>query len=157
MELSVTDKELVLLDCETQELIERYPLSHIDSVQDINDDPLLNSVLVFSTTQTPEKYAAVHLFQCDKIPVSCQDTSSNLKYSYPCCLLSSLVVYQLCRSLCYSCTEAIRWSKAHCVPQLSVSWLLSHEDNTQSLTWVGHSSEVGSLSLCLSIFIFTPQ
>lgn len=121
MELSVTDKELVLLDCETQELIERYPLSHIDSVQDINDDPLLNSVLVFSTTQTPEKYAAVHLFQCDKIPVSCQDTSSNLKYSYPCCLLSSLVVYQLCRSLCYSCTEAIRWSKAHCVPQLSVS------------------------------------
>ena len=70
MELSVTDNELVLRDTDTQELIERYPLSHIDSVQDVNDDPMLKSVLVFSTTQTPEKYAAVHLFQCDKIPVS---------------------------------------------------------------------------------------
>ena len=69
MELSVTDNELVLLDTETQELIERYPLSHIDSVQDVNDDPMLKSVLVFSTIQTPEKYAAVHLFQCDKVPV----------------------------------------------------------------------------------------
>ena len=70
MELSVTDNELVLRDTETQELIERYPLSHIDSVQDVSDDPMLKSVLVFSTVQTPEKYAAVHLFQCDKIPVS---------------------------------------------------------------------------------------
>ncbi|CAB4024901.1 epidermal growth factor receptor kinase substrate 8-like [Paramuricea clavata] len=70
MELSVTDNELVLLDTETQELIERYPLSHIDSVQDVNDDPMLKSVLVFSTIQTPEKYAAVHLFQCDKVPAN---------------------------------------------------------------------------------------
>ena len=70
MELSVTDNELVLRDTDTQELIERYPLSHIDSVQDVNDDPMLKSVLVFSTIQTPEKYAAVHLFQCDKVPVS---------------------------------------------------------------------------------------
>ena len=71
MELSVTDRELVLLDLETQQLIERYPLSNIDSVEDINDDPLLKSVLIFSTLQTPDKYAAVHLFQCDKVPVSC--------------------------------------------------------------------------------------
>ena len=73
MELSITENELVLRDTDTQELIERYPMSHIDSVQDVNDDPMLRSVLVFSTMQTPEKYAAVHLFQCDKVPVSQTD------------------------------------------------------------------------------------
>lgn len=70
MELSITEKEIILRDFQTQELIERYPSSHVDSVQEVNDDPMLKSVLVFSTVQTAEKYAAVHLFQCDKVPVS---------------------------------------------------------------------------------------
>ncbi|XP_028399597.1 epidermal growth factor receptor kinase substrate 8-like isoform X2 [Dendronephthya gigantea] len=83
MELSITDNELVLRDTETQELIERYPLSHIDSVQDINDDPMLKSVLVFSTIQTPEKYAAVHLFQCDKVPASVIAPEINTMMSKP--------------------------------------------------------------------------
>ncbi|XP_046859573.1 epidermal growth factor receptor kinase substrate 8-like isoform X2 [Xenia sp. Carnegie-2017] len=68
MELSITEKEIILRDFQTQELIERYPSSHVDSVQEVNDDPMLKSVLVFSTVQTAEKYAAVHLFQCDKVP-----------------------------------------------------------------------------------------
>ena len=53
-----------------QDVIEVYPLSSIGQVQAISDDRDLSSVLVFCTMQTEHKYAAMHLFQSERLPVS---------------------------------------------------------------------------------------
>lgn len=50
-------------------MIEVYPLSSITVVEHLNDDIDLNSVLLFTTQQTENKYAATHLFQSDRVPV----------------------------------------------------------------------------------------
>ena len=47
-----------------------YPLSTVGLVQNLTEDSDLNNVLVFSTLQTDNKFAAMHLFQSDKVPVS---------------------------------------------------------------------------------------
>ncbi|EDO29184.1 predicted protein [Nematostella vectensis] len=70
MEMRLTDTDIVLLDGETQNVIEVYPLASIGTVQHISDDTDLNSVLLFSTLQTDDKYAATHLFQSDRVPVA---------------------------------------------------------------------------------------
>ncbi|KXJ05826.1 Epidermal growth factor receptor kinase substrate 8, partial [Exaiptasia diaphana] len=70
MEMRLTDNDIVLLDGETQDVIEVYPLSSISVVQHINEDSDLNSVLLFTTQQTDEKYAATHLFQSDRVPAA---------------------------------------------------------------------------------------
>ncbi|EDO28030.1 predicted protein, partial [Nematostella vectensis] len=51
-------------------VIEVYPLASIGTVQHISDDTDLNSVLLFSTLQTDDKYAATHLFQSDRVPAA---------------------------------------------------------------------------------------
>ncbi|XP_048580812.1 epidermal growth factor receptor kinase substrate 8 isoform X2 [Nematostella vectensis] len=70
MEMRLTDTDIVLLDGETQNVIEVYPLASIGTVQHISDDTDLNSVLLFSTLQTDDKYAATHLFQSDRVPAA---------------------------------------------------------------------------------------
>lgn len=54
-----------------QDVIEVYPLTSIGQVQAISEDSDLSNVLVFCTMQTEHKYAAMHLFQSEKLPVSC--------------------------------------------------------------------------------------
>ncbi|KAK2568293.1 Epidermal growth factor receptor kinase substrate 8 [Acropora cervicornis] len=68
MEMRLTDSDVVLLDGETQDVIEVFPLSTIGHVHHFSDDPDLNSVLVFNTIQTEHKFGAVHLFQSDRVP-----------------------------------------------------------------------------------------
>lgn len=63
-----------------QDVIEVYPLSSISVVQHISEDSDLNSVLLFTTQQTDEKYAATHLFQSDRVPVS-KTVSNNVSVS----------------------------------------------------------------------------
>ena len=46
-----------------------FSLNTIGHVHHFSDDPDLNSVLVFNTIQTEEKFAAMHLFQSDRVPV----------------------------------------------------------------------------------------
>ena len=53
----------------SQDVVEVFPLSSIGHVHHFNDDPDLNSVLVFNTVQTEDKFAAMHLFQSDRVPV----------------------------------------------------------------------------------------
>lgn len=52
-----------------QDVVEVYSLNTIGHVHHFSDDPDLNSVLVFNTIQTKEKFAAMHLFQSDRVPV----------------------------------------------------------------------------------------
>ncbi|XP_015761080.1 PREDICTED: epidermal growth factor receptor kinase substrate 8-like [Acropora digitifera] len=70
MEMRLTDSDVVLLDGETQDVIEVFPLSTIGHVHHFSDDPDLNSVLVFNTIQTEHKFGAVHLFQSDRVPAA---------------------------------------------------------------------------------------
>ena len=93
MELSLANNAVSLIDFETGQLIKRYFLSRIYSVQDINDDPMFKSVLVLrsSTWQTPLKYG-VDFFQCDKVPVSCITSHLDLSgFSNACFVASALV------------------------------------------------------------------
>ena len=82
MALSVANNAVSSIDFETQQLIKRYFLSRIYSVQDINDDPMFKSVLVLrsSAWQTPQK-CGVDFFQCDKVPVSCITSHLDLSWS----------------------------------------------------------------------------
>jgi len=57
-----------------QDVVEVFSLNTIGHVHHFSDDPDLNSVLVFNTIQTDEKFAAMHLFQSDRVPV-CTDAS----------------------------------------------------------------------------------
>ena len=52
-----------------QDVVEVFSLNTIGHVHHYSDDPDLNSVLVFNTIQTEEKFAAMHLFQSDRVPV----------------------------------------------------------------------------------------
>ena len=52
-----------------QDVVEVFSLNTIGHVHHFSDDPDLNSVLVFNTIQTEEKFAAMHLFQSDRVPV----------------------------------------------------------------------------------------
>lgn len=70
MEMRLTDTDVVLLDGETQDVIEVFPLNTIGHVHHFNDDPDLNSVLVFNTIQTEQKIGAMHLFQSDRVPAA---------------------------------------------------------------------------------------
>ena len=56
-----------------QDVVEVFPLSVIEHVHHFSDDPDLNSVLVFNTLQSEDKFAAMHLFQSDRVPVSNPD------------------------------------------------------------------------------------
>ena len=49
--------------------MEVFSLNTIGHVHHFSDDPDLNSVLVFNTLQTEDKFAAMHLFQSDRVPV----------------------------------------------------------------------------------------
>lgn len=46
-----------------------FSLSTIGHVHHFSDDPDLNSVLVFNTMQTENRFGAMHLFQSDRVPV----------------------------------------------------------------------------------------
>lgn len=46
-----------------------FSLSTIGHIHHFSDDPDLNSVLVFITMQTENRFAAMHLFQSDRVPV----------------------------------------------------------------------------------------
>ena len=46
-----------------------FSLNTVGHVHHFSDDPDLNSVLVFNTLQTENKFAAMHLFQSDRVPV----------------------------------------------------------------------------------------
>lgn len=52
-----------------QDVVEVFSLNTIGHVHHFSDDADLNSVLVFNTIQTEEKFAAMHLFQSDRVPV----------------------------------------------------------------------------------------
>lgn len=60
--------------------MEVFSLSTIGQVHHFSDDPDLNSVLVFNTLQTDDKFAAMHLFQSDRVPVC---TCNNSAATYP--------------------------------------------------------------------------
>lgn len=49
--------------------MEVFSLTTVGHVHHFTDDPDLNSVLVFNTLQTENKFAAMHLFQSDRVPV----------------------------------------------------------------------------------------
>lgn len=49
--------------------MEVFSLNTVGHVHHFSDDPDLNSVLVFNTLQTENKFAAMHLFQSDRVPV----------------------------------------------------------------------------------------
>lgn len=70
MEMRLTDTDVVLLDGETQDVVEVFSLSTIGHVHHFSDDPDLNSVLVFNTMQTEDRFAAMHLFQSDRVPAA---------------------------------------------------------------------------------------
>ncbi|XP_078366164.1 epidermal growth factor receptor kinase substrate 8-like isoform X2 [Oculina patagonica] len=70
MEMRLTDTDVVLLDGETQDVVEVFSLNTIGHVHHFSEDPDLNSVLVFNTLQTEEKFAAMHLFQSDRVPAA---------------------------------------------------------------------------------------
>ena len=53
----------------TQDVVEVFSLNTVGHVHHFSDDPDLNSVLVFNTLQTENKFAAMHLFQSDRVPV----------------------------------------------------------------------------------------
>lgn len=58
-----------------------FSLSTIGHVHHFSDDPDLNSVLVFNTMQTENRFGAMHLFQSDRVPVcTFMDCSSSLYY-----------------------------------------------------------------------------
>lgn len=70
MEMRLTDTDVVLLDGETQDVVEVFSLNTVGHVHHFSDDPDLNSVLVFNTLQTENKFAAMHLFQSDRVPAA---------------------------------------------------------------------------------------
>lgn len=70
MEMRLTDTDVVLLDGETQDVVEVFSLTTVGHVHHFTDDPDLNSVLVFNTLQTENKFAAMHLFQSDRVPAA---------------------------------------------------------------------------------------
>ncbi|XP_070566544.1 LOW QUALITY PROTEIN: epidermal growth factor receptor kinase substrate 8-like [Ptychodera flava] len=68
MTLQLTDREIILIDNETQETLENFPLNSIIMATAVINECNYNSVLVFSCKDSSQKNPDMHLFQCDHIP-----------------------------------------------------------------------------------------
>ncbi|XP_006818811.1 epidermal growth factor receptor kinase substrate 8-like [Saccoglossus kowalevskii] len=83
MTLQITDREIILVDNETQETLENFPLNTIIMTTAVINECNYNSVLVFSCKDHSQKTPDMHLFQCDHIQadVIAAELQSSMEYA----------------------------------------------------------------------------
>ncbi|CAL1595722.1 unnamed protein product [Knipowitschia caucasica] len=67
MLLQVTDRAVRLLDCDTQEELENFPLSTIHMVQPVLNQSRYKSVLLLMCQDRDQHHPDVHFFHCDQV------------------------------------------------------------------------------------------
>ncbi|XP_068595502.1 epidermal growth factor receptor kinase substrate 8-like protein 2 [Brachionichthys hirsutus] len=67
MLLQVTDKAVRLLDCDTQEELENFPLSTIHMSQTVLNQPRYPSVLLLMCQDKEQHRPDIHFFHCDEV------------------------------------------------------------------------------------------
>ncbi|CAG08770.1 unnamed protein product, partial [Tetraodon nigroviridis] len=78
--LQVTDKAVRLLDCDTQEELENFPLSIIHLSQTVLNKTRYPSVLLLICQDKDQHKPDIHFFHCDEVDVSSAERTTRFRH-----------------------------------------------------------------------------
>uniref|UniRef100_A0A8B9S7F5 EPS8 like 2 n=1 Tax=Apteryx owenii TaxID=8824 RepID=A0A8B9S7F5_APTOW len=116
MLLQVNDKSIRLLDCESQEELEEFPLPTVQHCQTVLNQMRYSSILLLVCQDSEQHKPDIHFFNCDEVEVSrappCQWDESGVCWEMGYCL-NFIPVFPIpvhsCRKGCGQAQIGTRW------------------------------------------------